>query len=111
MSRNVKSASAAAQLNDLFAKLSLRGVYAWPTDAAESVLVQYHSDQHGRTRTVSCEPRALMYWLNERALSGGWRAKFSAILDRKEERDEAVKQAELNLEGSPPIVKRSLRDE
>ncbi len=109
MAHNAKSISFASQLNDLFARLSLYGITAWPTAEAESVLVQYRSEKEGRTRTVSCEPRALVYWLNERALKPGCRPRFEAILDRKEEWQGTMQQQELNLDGSPAIVKRSLR--
>ncbi len=109
MAHNAKSIAIASQLNDLFARLSLHGVRAWPTDNAENVLVQYRSEKLGCTRTVSCEARPLIYWLNERALQPGCRPRFEAILDRKPEWRGAAQQQELNLGEASPIAKRSMR--
>lgn len=115
MSCNAISLAAAAEFNDMFAKLGWQhhGFRAYPCELRESVVIQYKSATWGDRRTVICDSVRLALWLKNHAVAFGGRTKFEAILDQKSERPAPpLSQGELNLgREASPLVRASMSPE
>lgn len=82
---NAKSSAAAATLNDVFSRMGWRGtlIYAYATQHAFQVAIQYKSPACGSVRSVICEPIKLGVWIKRNMDTPGMKKALFSLLDRK----------------------------
>lgn len=100
---DAKSNFAAAQLNDVLQRLGWYGWFAFPTDEAHIVTLQYRRED-GTTRAVDCEVPGLMRFIKAHPR----RCEVAAACDRKPAHQGAAGPQELNFHGQSAPVRYTL---